>query len=282
MSLLSFLDRHAYLYSDKNPTKVFESQENFFQKVFLRSPRQSLGNKKGNNMYCVKCGVELSDSEKSCPLCGTKVICPEGMERGEKESPYPPHPGKITEGITKLGALFILSFIFAVPLIICLICDLNLNGELNWSGYVSLSLVFLYTVFVLPIWFKKPNPVIFVPIDFLAAGILLLYICIKTGGSWFLSFALPVAGVTALIVTSLVTLTRYTRGGAPFIYGGAIISLGLFAVLIEFLTCVAFGIEKMFRWSLYPAISLFLIGIFLIIVGICKPLRKSLRKKLFF
>ena len=25
-------------------------------------------------MYCVKCGVELGDSEKTCPLCGTSVF----------------------------------------------------------------------------------------------------------------------------------------------------------------------------------------------------------------
>ena len=28
-------------------------------------------------MYCVKCGVELADSEKKCPLCGTPVFHPD-------------------------------------------------------------------------------------------------------------------------------------------------------------------------------------------------------------
>ena len=28
-------------------------------------------------MYCIKCGVELADSEKKCPLCGTVVFNPE-------------------------------------------------------------------------------------------------------------------------------------------------------------------------------------------------------------
>jgi hypothetical protein len=38
----------------------------------------------------------------------------------------------------------------------------------------------------------------------------------------------------------------------------------------------------MWRWSLYPAISLFIVGFFLLFVGICKPLRRALHKKLFF
>ncbi len=245
------------------------------------SSRRPIG-QKGKNMYCVKCGVELADSEKSCPLCGTTVVCPDGLTRAEKDSPYPPHPGKITEGISKLGVMFILSFAFVIPLIICLLADIDLNGHINWSGYVAFSLVLLYTVFVLPLWFNKPNPVIFVPIGFLATGILLLYINLKTGGDWFLPFAFPVVGITALICTAVVALTRYTRGGSPYIFGGAIIALGAFSILIEFLSCVAFGIEKMWRWSLYPAIPLFLIGAFLILVGICKPLRRALRKKLFY
>ena len=28
-------------------------------------------------MYCVKCGVQLADTEKSCPLCGTRVYHPD-------------------------------------------------------------------------------------------------------------------------------------------------------------------------------------------------------------
>ena len=28
-------------------------------------------------MFCVKCGVELADSEKVCPLCGTRVFHPD-------------------------------------------------------------------------------------------------------------------------------------------------------------------------------------------------------------
>ncbi len=233
-------------------------------------------------MYCVKCGVELADSEKDCPLCGTPVICPEGLVRGEKDNPYPPHPGKITEGISKLGVMFILTFCFVIPLIICLLADFRLNGRLNWSGYVAFSLLLLYTILVLPLWFKKPNPVIFVPLSFLATGILLLYISLKTGGGWFLSFAFPIVGATAVIITTVVALTRYTRGGNPFIYGGAVIAFGLLSMLIEFLTCVSFGIEKMWRWSLYPAVPLFMIGAFLIIVGICSPLRRALRKKFFY
>ena len=39
-------------------------------------------------MYCIKCGVELADSEKKCPLCGTVVFNPE-VARPDGAPPYP-------------------------------------------------------------------------------------------------------------------------------------------------------------------------------------------------
>ena len=38
-------------------------------------------------MYCVKCGVELADSERKCPLCLTPVYMP-GIS-DDPERPYP-------------------------------------------------------------------------------------------------------------------------------------------------------------------------------------------------
>ena len=41
-------------------------------------------------MYCVNCGVQLADTEKSCPLCGTVCYHPE-ISRTEAAPLYPNH-----------------------------------------------------------------------------------------------------------------------------------------------------------------------------------------------
>ena len=38
-------------------------------------------------MYCVKCGVELADSQRVCPLCGTRVFHPD-IPRTPADPPY--------------------------------------------------------------------------------------------------------------------------------------------------------------------------------------------------
>lgn len=80
-------------------------------------------------MYCVKCGVELADSEKKCPLCGTEVICPGEEKREISPPPYPPYPGAVREGVSRNGVLFVLTVLFLLPFCLCLICDIKINGR---------------------------------------------------------------------------------------------------------------------------------------------------------
>ena len=152
------------------------------------------------------------------------------------------------------------------------------------SGYVCCGLASIYIMLCLPLWFKKKNPVIFVPISMTALLLTALYVSIKTGGGWFLSFAFPVGGALGLILEAQIVLLRYAMGDRPhralFILGGGFIALGGLTVLVEFLLQVAFGIPMLW-WSLYSVTVLFLVGLMLIIIGLCRPLREDLHKKLF-
>lgn len=56
------------------------------------------------------------------------------------------------------------------------------------------GILLFYIAAILPLWFRNPNPVIFVPCSFVAAGAYILYIDLSIQGGWFLSFAFPVVG----------------------------------------------------------------------------------------
>lgn len=125
------------------------------------------------------------------------------------------------------------------------------------------------------------NPVIFVPVDFVALGVYLLYIDLATGGRWFLSFAFPVVGAAGIIVTAMVILLRYLHGGHLFVFGGAFILSGGLMVLVEFLINLTFKLHDALLWSIYPLAAGIILGLTLIIIGCCRPLRESLQKKFF-
>ena len=222
-------------------------------------------------MYCIKCGVELADSEPKCPLCHTPVYYLDYVPKEER--PYPKF--EKPETVNPRGIYFIISFAFIIASVISFLCDLNLGNGLTWSGYAIGGMLLFYIIFVLPGWFKKYNPAIFVPSDFLAIALYLLYISIATEGDWFFTFALPITGAMCIIMSSITILSYYLKRGYLYIYGGAIIAAGAFCPIMEMLSVVTFGGEYM-RWGIYPLAALFLIGMMLIVIAIVKPFRESL------
>ncbi len=228
-------------------------------------------------MYCVNCGVRLNDAEKRCPLCGTRVYHPD-LQRPATEPLYP-REWAATEP-ERSGLRFLLTVIFAVAACVCFLVEFSQSRTVTWSGYALGGILLAYVLLVLPIWFRRPNPVIFVPVDFLAVGLYLLYIDLMTKGGWFLSFAFPVTGIAGLLVTAVVALVRYVRRGYFFILGGALLGVGGYLMLLELFQCITFG-GQMFRWCLYPTGACALLGLFFILAGVIRPLGNALRKRMF-
>lgn len=230
-------------------------------------------------MYCVNCGVQLAPTESSCPLCHTRVYHPD-ISRPEA-APLYPHSTETQKPINRWSIMLIVSILYLLPISICLVCDLSISGRMEWSGYVLGGMAIIYAAFLLPAWFEHPNPVIFVPCTFGVIAAFLLYINWKLSSGWFLTFALPVTAALALLVTALVTLHRYIRRGRLYIYGGFTISLGGFCVLLEILLHITFGLPGFGTWSLYPLVTLTILGLAMIATAIFRPLREALEKKFF-
>lgn len=232
-----------------------------------------------NIIYCINCGVKLAESEKSCPLCKTAVYHPE-IKQAEVQSLYPknkiPKPTSNSKALN--GAIIIM---FLIPFIVCFLADVQINGELEWFGFVAGALAVGYIIFALPFWFKKRNPVIFIPCGFIATGLYLLYINLVTNGDWFLTFAFPVTGGICMIVSAMVTLFTYLKKGKLYITGGAFVLFGGFMLLVEFLMDKTFD-YRFIGWSIYPLAVFVLVGSLLIYLGINRSAREMMERKLFF
>ena len=230
-------------------------------------------------MYCIHCGVKLADTEKKCPLCETAVYHPD-IKQNDVRPTYPKGKYPKAKANSKVfNGIFII--LFLIPLFICFMADLQRDGVINWFGYAAGGLLLGYVAFALPKWFKKPNPVIFVPCDFAAALLFLLYVNFETGGNWFLTYAFPITGAVALIVCAMVTLLYYLKRVRLYIWGGGLIAFGALMPLIEFLLKVTFNV-RFIGWSIYPLIVLALLGGALIYLAIDASAREMMERKLFF
>ena len=230
-------------------------------------------------MYCIKCGVNLAESEQKCPLCGTVVYHPE-LPVPEAEPLFPQNKMPNSGADRRAVCIFIL-MLFALPLVIGLFSDLQPDGQLDWFGYVGGALAVLYVTFALPLWFRRFDPAIFIPCTFLTATLYLMYINLKTDGHWFVSFALPVNAVLGIILSAAATLLHRLRRGKLFICGGTFIALGVLMLAVEYCMSITFR-TSLIGWSVYPLIVLSLFGGFLIYLGASRTAREMLERKLFF
>ncbi len=229
-------------------------------------------------MYCIKCGARLSDGQTVCPICETRVYHPD-FDIAEKHT-YPKIPFE-SEEFNRTGLMFVITMLFLIPLFLPIILELSWHGDISWSGYASGGTLLFYAAFVMPYWFKKPNPVIFVPIFFALSIAFLLFICYETKGNWFMSFAFPVTGALGIIITAATAVLYYVKKGCLYTIGGMLIALGLWTVYLEFDIRVTFGVSTPFSWSSAPLTVLSLIGIMLIVIAIIRPLKESLRRIFF-
>ena len=228
-------------------------------------------------MYCVKCGVRLQDGVAQCPLCQTPVWNPSGdPENGANYSSVYPEVVKRNR-YPVLG--FLTAVIVAVDLALLIFC-LRSYHAVSWSGYVMLGSAVVYLICILPLWLNKPHPLIFVPLSFVVLCGYLLYICLATGGHWFLSFTFPVCMLAGAITTGAVACFRYLRRGKLFIIAGLLLTIGCSTMLVEMFEAITFG-HPMFNWSLYAVSGFCTVGLFVLLCALIRPLREYLERKLF-
>ena len=228
-------------------------------------------------MYCVKCGVKLTDGAERCPLCQTPVWDPDGAAPAAPtfSDRYPTPPKSRRYPILA----FLTALLTAVSLSALIFCLTNLHG-VYWSGYVMLGCALVYFAGIFPFWFEKREPLIFVPLAFVLACGYLLYICLYNGGSWFLSFAFPVTMLAGGLTTASVALFRFGKRRRLLKTGALLVVIGCSAMLVELFQSITFG-SRMFTWSLYPVIAFSMVGLFLILCGLIPPWREHMERKFF-
>ena len=165
-------------------------------------------------------------------------------------------------------------------LVVLIVC-LNRYGALRWGGYALCGIALCFVLLVLPLWFRRPRGEVFLPVDHAAVLLFLLYVCLKSGGSWFMSFAFPIVAGSCVLSTAVFCLLKYLKGGRLLVFGGFLILLGGFTMLAEYLEHLTFG-TRMFEWSLYSLSVCVVAGVFLLICGLAPAMHDYLQKRFFY
>lgn len=184
--------------------------------------------------YCVKCGVELDSQLKSCPLCNTPVYLPSE----DNDGTHKPYPDRIQRPHTRYINLvpsktfvYLMTFIFVIPFIICLMVDIRRNSGITWSFYPVSSLILVWILMAYPALMKRYSFIKVLTIDIYSIVLFLISLDLYSGG--FLHWSVyPVASLLLIWVYFLLGFL-FGKRHPVFMVAIAYISTGLYLYLIE-------------------------------------------------
>lgn len=231
--------------------------------------------------YCVNCGVELAEYIKKCPLCSTEVINPNEPYNFAAAPPYPEYQPLPKQKISPKVVLGIIAIIFLLPAAVCLLADISTDGNFSWSGYVVASLFAVYTVITSALIVHTESLLLEQIFDYMAILLLLVYVEYQCGGDWFLTFALPLLCVAALSTLVLTFLIRVLNKRVLTVISIALIISGILCVICDVMIKYNFYNNVSVGWSLYPFISLVIMGSVLLFIDNNKYIKRRLEKKFF-
>lgn len=229
--------------------------------------------------YCVNCGVELAPSEKSCPLCGVEVINPLSTGNEPTSRPYPSRVEKVVNRIDRKYLAGLIGIILLIPITVCLLCDI-LDGGLSWSLLVSGAVISLFVICIVPIMYKRPQPLLFLLFDTLAICAYLLMIEFASRGAWFLPLGLPIVLCSATLTALLMLWLRKKRPIA-LTCGFAVLGAGLLSVCINMIVNAFLGLSVFPSWSLYSLLPCLVLFVFFVVLNKRNRWKENIKKRLF-
>lgn len=227
--------------------------------------------------YCVNCGVKLSNSEKKCPLCNTRVINPNVVQDN-----FEPAYSNNIEFFQTLNYKFIAKLILIILVVLTLItvlCDLIISKKISWSIYVIFSML-CFSSHLSFLLFKKAY--LSHTLGFISLELLLFVIAyLNNGMHWYIYLILP---FVFILWTYIMLCTFFIRKRKKSL-------LRSLSICLLFSSFALIGIEcgiDLFRfeyvrctWSLYASLPIIIISILMFLISFNKKLIDEIKQRIF-
>jgi len=237
----------------------------------------------GDMSYCVNCGVELSESEKKCILCGCEVINPKKPFTGEETSLY---PDKTTEQISKGNRKFysiLITLFLILPAAISFFLNILYFDEILWSVYVIGAFTFFWVCIVPPILFSKLSSFFYLLIDYISLlAIIFIIENIFFDFDWFFSLALPIITVLWILINITVLLGSKKIITGFQIPGIVLVSSGILCIAIDLFINLKYLATFTISWSIFVIIPALVIGLIFVLIERNTFIKEELIKRFHF
>ncbi|MGI6005443.1 MAG: DUF6320 domain-containing protein [Christensenellales bacterium] len=217
--------------------------------------------------YCVHCGVKLSESERTCPLCKIPVQDPVTPWKEPRRRPYPKSLEIIEQKVARRYFAAMASIVLLIPVLITVLCNYIFSASFSWSLYVIGATAVAYVYALVPFLFSKPRPILCLSLDTLASLAFLYAVSAFTRGNWFWPMAFPVVIIAGVLIISLTWYFRRRKGGKLKKAAALLLAIGAFAVCLQIFVYLFLEKTPLLSWSLFILIPCGLLAAALLVLN---------------
>ncbi len=206
--------------------------------------------------YCFKCGVEVDNGVKNCPLCNLDLPVFEDEEIVEER--YPSHENVFREIKKRRKNVFYFIYtLIALALLFNLeVIDMRTNDVLEWSRYTTIyiisSIAYLYPI----LQYSKNEKLNFSLIGLIT--IVLLYFNDYLNGEieWFFVLGLPISIVSVYVLYCLFKVVTRKKL-LPYKVLEIAVLIAVFLIVLEVIIDKYLFDRILLGWSLQAFVCLF-------------------------
>ena len=228
--------------------------------------------------YCVHCGVELDEQAKRCPRCGTPVVDPSALEPMQ-EAPFFASRREEVPPVSKTELALLLTGMLASVTICCSVVNLFVGRTVAWSLYVTGAAAMLWFWCVLPLLARHMPVWVRLTLDVGAIGLYVYLISLALQGSWFMTLALPILILAALLVLVLGLALQGRRRSLLTAASLDILAFGVFMLGVEYFWDRYFRGQWELGWSMVIFLACVALVIPLVIMRLVPSLREEARRR---
>lgn len=229
--------------------------------------------------YCVKCGVQLSDAEKKCPLCFTAINNQEDTHL-KVQRPYPLETDKIKHNGRSIAVLGMLTLL--IPAVICLLCNILSSGSVDWSLYIIGGEACFFIYALLPFIFEKPRALFCLSADLgVTCGYLALIGILIKDMSWLFPLGIPITVLSGIFIFILIKTVKLRQLAVLHKLAAITVIVGLFVTITELLINLFKHKSIILSWSLYILLPFSMIALMFIFIESNHTLKDKILRRLF-
>ena len=226
--------------------------------------------------YCSKCGVYISETEDTCPLCGTQIV----SGQGGKSRAYPADRQSVpmrSPNTAITGLMYLL-----LPALCCLAIDFLEDGLISWALYIVGAETCLFTYVFLPKLLSRPKASYCIAASSVATVCYFYLIGYLSGSAELvLPMAIPMTALSGANIFAILSIAKIKKVSHLFKAAVIISILGFFVMTVEAVIDVNLMGALTFGWALPVLLPIVCISAAMFYIEYDSELKSRLQRAVF-